>query len=142
MYPSKKNFKNRKEPAARKWLSVLKFNQKYAKMKKIPHELESEEGVSMVMELVNKINADREMRQIIEAREKEARDIASMKNAAFKKGVSVGEARGEARGIKKGKAEARAEALEAQKQLIEKMRAKGMSPEQISELLEIPVSEI
>lgn len=88
-----------------------------------------------------KINADREMRQIIEAREKEARDIASMKGAAFKKGVSVGIEKGVKKGRAEAKAEAEAQALEAQKQLIEKMRAKGMTPEEISELLDIPLTE-
>lgn len=121
-----------------KWLSVMKFGEDYAKMKKMPPELENEEGISMAMKLVTKINADRELRQLMEAREKEATDIALMKGSAFKRGRIVGRAEGK----EEGRAEAKAEAAEAKKQLIEKMRARGMTPEQISELSDIPLSEI
>ncbi len=42
-----------------------------------------------------KLNADREMRQILEAREKEAHHLASIKKAAHDEGLARGEARGE-----------------------------------------------
>jgi flagellar biosynthesis/type III secretory pathway protein FliH len=44
---------------------------------------------------LKKINDDREMRQILEAREKEAHHLASIKKAAHDEGLAEGEARGE-----------------------------------------------
>jgi hypothetical protein len=40
---------------------------------------------------LKKVNADREMRQILEAREKEAHHLASIKKAAHDEGLAKGE---------------------------------------------------
>lgn len=49
----------------------------------------------MAVAQLKKVNADREMRQILEAREKEAHHLASIKKAAHDEGLAEGEARGE-----------------------------------------------
>ena len=69
-----------------KWLHVLKFSEKYITMKVLPDYLCEEEGVAMAVAQLKKVNADREMRQILEAREKEAHHLASIKKAAHDEG--------------------------------------------------------
>jgi len=74
---------------------VLKFSEKYITMKVLPDYLCEEEGVAMAVAQLKKVNADREMRQILEAREREAHHLASIKKAAYDEGLAEGEARGE-----------------------------------------------
>jgi predicted transposase/invertase (TIGR01784 family) len=69
-----------------KWLQVLKFSEKYITMSELPDYLCEEEGVAMAVAQLKKLNADREMRQILEAREKEAHHLASIKKAAHDEG--------------------------------------------------------
>jgi len=78
-----------------KWLQILKFSEKYITMKELPDDLAEEEGVAMALTQLKKINADREMRQILEAREKEAHHLASIKKAAHDEGHEAGLAEGE-----------------------------------------------
>ncbi|HAE37286.1 MAG TPA: hypothetical protein DCG57_01455 [Candidatus Riflebacteria bacterium] len=92
-----------------KWLQILKFSEKYITMNELPDYLADEEGVSMAVAQLKKINADREMRQILEAREKEAHHVASIKKVAHDEGHEAGLAEGLAKGIAEGKAEGKAE---------------------------------
>jgi len=69
-----------------KWLQILKFSEKYITMNELPDYLCEEEGVAMAVAQLKKVNADREMRQILEAREKEAHHLASIKKAAYAEG--------------------------------------------------------
>ena len=79
-----------------KWLDVLKFSEKYITMETLPDYLADEEGVPMAVASLKKINADREMRQILEAREKEARYVSMLKTIANEEGQTTGERRKQA----------------------------------------------
>jgi flagellar biosynthesis/type III secretory pathway protein FliH len=83
----------------------MKFSEKYITMKELPVDLAEEEGVAMAVAQLKKINDDREMRQILEAREKEAHHLASIKKAAHDEGHEAGLAEGEARGERKKQVE-------------------------------------
>ncbi|OGK07690.1 MAG: hypothetical protein A2W80_19420 [Candidatus Riflebacteria bacterium GWC2_50_8] len=74
-------------------------------MNELPDYLADEEGVAMAVAQLKKINADREMRQILEAREKEAHHVATLKKIARDEGHEAGLTEG----LAKGKAETTAE---------------------------------
>ncbi len=65
-------------------------------METLPDYLADEEGVPMAVASLKKINADREMRQILEAREKEARYVSMLKTIANEEGQTTGERRKQA----------------------------------------------
>ena len=81
-----------------KWLEILKFSEKYITMKRLPDYLSKEEGVAMAVSQLKKVNADREMRQLLEAREKEARHLSLMKHLARKEGWENGRTEGKVEG--------------------------------------------
>jgi len=71
-----------------KWLHVLRFSERYAKMgTKVEKELLKEEGIAMVIELLQKINADVQARSLLEAKERYLIDTSLERYAAYKKGA-------------------------------------------------------
>ncbi|PKL45170.1 MAG: hypothetical protein CVV41_03510 [Candidatus Riflebacteria bacterium HGW-Riflebacteria-1] len=118
-----------------KWLQLLKFSEKYITMNELPDYLADEEGVSMAVAQLKKINADREMRQILEAREKEAHHVASIKKAAQDEGHEAGLAEGLAKGKAEGKAETAVEMYKLGIDINLIINATGLSEPALREIL-------
>ena len=110
-----------------KWLQVLKFSEKYITMNELPDYLSEEEGVAMAVSRLKEINADREMRQLLEAREKEAHYVATLKKIARDEGHEAGLTEGRAEGLKKG-------LLKAKEETAIKMYKRGIDIDLISEV--------
>lgn len=79
--------------------------------------------------ILREISADEKMRYIADMREKALHDEVSAISSAEKRGIEKGIVKGKAEGIKEGIAE-------GQKIIIEKLRRKGMSEEEIKAFLE------
>ncbi|MBI3039206.1 Rpn family recombination-promoting nuclease/putative transposase [bacterium] len=107
-----------------KWLYALKFGELYAaEDSSLPNELSSEEGIAMAIQELRKINADRELRQILEARSKEAHTRATI----------IADA--EERGMAKGREEERHE-------LARKLLKRGMTIPEVCDITGLPENEI
>ena len=116
-----------------KWLHVLKFGKKYATMN-MPDVLKSEEGIEMAVELLKKVNADKEMRQLMECRFKEAIDTGLAKAAHYDQGRIDGRKEGKQEGIEHTKLEIAIKML--QQKLPEETISSitGLSPEQLAQI--------
>ncbi len=92
----------------------------------------------------HKINAEREMRQILEAREKEAHHLASIKKAAHdeghESGLAEGLAKGEAKGLErvllKGKKETAIKMFQLGIDSDMIAKATGLSKDEVRQLIE------
>jgi len=74
-----------------KWLHVLKFGEiLYIADKELPEELRSEEGLIMAFEEMKKVNADSELRYMMEARAQAISTIATIEQDYFNKGKIEG----------------------------------------------------
>ncbi|OGK12088.1 MAG: hypothetical protein A2W80_09785 [Candidatus Riflebacteria bacterium GWC2_50_8] len=118
-----------------KWLQVLKFSEKYITMGSLPDYLANEEGVAMAVSQLKKVNADREMRQILEAREKEARFVSMMKRIANEEGHEAGLKEGLKEGRKEGSKESSIE-------IALKLYQRGVAIDLISETTGISEAEL
>lgn len=83
----------------------------------------------MAVANLKKINADREMRQILEAREKEARHVATIRKIARDEGLEAGRAEGEVKGRAEGEAKG---LLKGKKETAIKLYALGIDLRLIS----------
>ena len=93
---------------------------------------EMREGVSVIYGY----SQNEEMRLLAQRREKAIRDEISALGNAKDEGIAIGMEKGLAQGLKKGRAEGKAEGIEQERQnIIEKMKASGMSSEQINKIL-------
>jgi len=93
--------------------------------------LRTEEGISMAINELRRVNSDKEVRQIIEAREKEAHLRASALYHA--------EMRGRTEGRTEGRNEGR---TENRTEMIKRLLSLGKSPAEISDLLGVSLEEI
>jgi predicted transposase/invertase (TIGR01784 family) len=110
-----------------RWLHVLKFGALYPAGEKLPAELKREEGIPMALEELRKVNADREMRQLIEAREKARHDEATRFAEAELRGKVLGLAEGIEKGRREGIEKGRQEGIERGRQEgIERGRQEGI----------------
>ena len=92
--------------------------------------------VKKTIVMLRHLSADEKVRQEAYYREKRMRDEDNAIIGSRREGFQAGLAEGEARGLVKGRAEGRAEGEARVKQtLIEKWRAKGMTDEEIRDLL-------
>ncbi|OQA75267.1 MAG: PD-(D/E)XK nuclease family transposase [bacterium ADurb.Bin243] len=75
-----------------KWLHVLKFGDAmYGGENGLPEELLTEEGIIMAFEEMKKVNADSEMRYIMEARAQAISTIATLEDDYYNKGKIEGQ---------------------------------------------------
>jgi flagellar biosynthesis/type III secretory pathway protein FliH len=92
--------------------------------------------INQAILVLRELNADEKMRYLADMREKALHDEANALNSAEKRGVEKGRAEGEKRGLAKGRAEGRAEGkMEERMSMIAKMKAAGMSDEQIEAII-------
>ena len=123
---------DRRTPLGR-WLHVLKFGAEVLTSKESDEksDLLAEEGIIMAINELERINADRVMRDRIEAREKWVHDHATRMAQARREGLAEGEA--------KGRAEGRAE---ERRSLAARLLRAGQSVEQVADLLGMPIDEV
>ncbi|NCB45824.1 hypothetical protein EOM81_02300 [bacterium] len=108
-----------------KWLHVLRFSERYAKMGiKVEKELLKEEGIAMVIELLQKINADVQARSLLEAKERYLIDTSLERYAVYKKGVKEGQQKQLEKQHKKIKAIKAQNKLELQELAVKKEQEK------------------
>ena len=101
-----------------KWVYLLYNSKKYAaKDSKIPSEIESEAGMTEVVDCVKKTNSDKEMRARMEDRENSQIALSIMRGSSYRKGKEDG--------IKEGI-----------KKLIDVLRELGLTSEQISQTIQ------
>ena len=106
-----------------KWVHLLYNSNRYASKDSIlPSEIESEAGMTEVVNCVKKTNADKEMRARMEDRENSLMALSIMRGNSYQKGKEEG--------IK-----------ENQKKIIKKLFSKGKNKEDILDLLEISEEE-
>ncbi len=102
-----------------KWVYLLYNSKKYAsKDSKIPSEMESEIGMTQVVDCVKKSNADKEMRARMEDRENSLIALSLMRGSSYRKGIEEG-----------------------RKKIIKNMLSKGKSKAEILELTGISEDE-
>ena len=86
-----------------KWVYLLYNSKKYAlEDSKIPSEMESEAGMTEVVDCVKKTNADKEMRARMEDRENSLIALSLMRGSSYRKGKNDGLLEGRKEGIKEG----------------------------------------
>lgn len=119
-----------------KWLYFMKFSQLYGIMNmKLPATLRQEEAIVMAMAEHQKINADEEMRILLEDREKAEFNLALIKGAERALGRAEGRAEGEKLGMEKGEDR-------ACKNVALRLLEKGLPLEMISEVTGLKPDEI
>ncbi len=121
------------EPRSRfeRWLDVLGFGPAYLDgSKRLPDSPETQEEMTMAIEQLKQANADRELRNLLEAEERRDRDIATQLVMARREGI----AEGIAKGLAKGEAQCAT--------MIRNLAARGMSREQIAEVAALPPAEV
>ena len=110
-----------------KWLYILRYGKRFAAGQALPESFTREEGIDMAVNELQKINADRELRQLLEQQEKEAHELASLQENARRAG------------LEKGRVEGRADGLgEAVRQLV----ASGMTPDEVATRLQLSPPEV
>ncbi len=110
-----------------KWLHILRFGRRYPDPAQLPAPLSADEEICMAVKELQRMNADAELRQVLEQRAKEAHAVASLRGEGFRAG--------KAEGLAEGKAEER-NALAA------KMRQKGYTREQILDLTGVDIDRL
>ena len=95
-----------------KWLYILKFSELY-ESEPLPQNLLQEEGISMAIDSMKRAYATDEIREMILAREKAHRDLASLRANALQEGHEQGRAEGRAEGREEGREEGRRSGLQA-----------------------------
>ena len=83
-------------------MNVLGLGEHYAAGEPIPEELAEEEKLLMAVNELKRINADAELRQLLELRAKEAHDRATALAEARERGIEEGIQKGIERGIERG----------------------------------------
>ncbi len=117
-----------------KWLHVLKFGDiLYNVDKELPEELRSEEGLIMAFDEMKKVNADSELRYMMEARAQAISTIATIEEDYFNKGKVEGEIKGEIKGVVKGKLELARELYRDGYPLEKLIEKTGFTTEQITD---------
>jgi flagellar biosynthesis/type III secretory pathway protein FliH len=100
--------------------------------------------INQAILVLRELNADEKMRYLADMREKALHDEANALNSAEKRGEKRGLAKGRAEGEKRGLAKGRAEGekkgraegkMEERMSMIAKMKAAGMSDEQIEAII-------
>lgn len=110
-----------------KWVYLLYNSKKYAsKDSNIPSEIESEDGMTEVIDCVKKSNSDKEMRARMEDRENSLIYLSLIRGNGYKKGKEDG--------IEEGK-------KEGTKYIIKKLISKGKTKEEILDLIDISNEE-
>ncbi len=90
-----------------KWLDIIKFGERYARARSLQDELQSDEIIVRAFKELERVNADEQMRAILEQRDKEERSRITELNAALKKGREEGREEGLAEGRVEGRDEER-----------------------------------
>jgi len=135
------------QTAFERWVHILKFSAHYCGSKSLPEWAKQEEGIPMAMHELERINADKQYRQILETREKsdliirtlitEARDEGRME------GRDEGRKEGHDEGRKEGRDEGRKEGRdEERKEIIQMMLKMGHAPEVIAKFTGLPLNRI
>lgn len=73
-----------------KWLNILRFGEQFVAEDPLPEDYALDKEFVMAVSELRRINADEQMRAILEQREKEERDRISRLNAARKAGLEEG----------------------------------------------------
>lgn len=125
-----------------RWLTVLKFGERFVADDSFPEEFYADKELSMAIEELRRINADEQRRAILEQREKEDRDRITELNAAREEGIEKGIEQGIDKGIEKGLERGRLEqafiiarnmlAMKLDREIVS--RATGLSLAQIEQL--------
>ncbi len=119
-----------------KWLRALKWGDKLLESGvTTDSDLLLEEGIAMAFKELDRVNADRELRYRIEAREKFEHVQATLLGSARREGLAEGEAKGRVEGQAEGRAEER-------KALVQRLLATGKSVAEIAALTGWPEEEI
>ena len=114
-----------------KWVYLLYNSKKYASKDSIlPSEIESEAGMTEVVDCVKKSNSDKEMRARMEDRENSLIALSLMRGSAYEKGKEEGIKEGIIEGVK-----------ENQKRMIKKLFSRGKTKEDILDLLDLSEEE-
>jgi len=139
------------QTAFERWVHILKFSAHYCGSKSLPEWAKQEEGIPMAMHELERINADKQYRQILETREKsdliirtlitEARDEGRMegRDEGRKEGRDEGRKEGRDEGRKEGRDEGRDE---ERKEIIQMMLKMGHAPEVIAKFTGLPLNRI
>ncbi|HOY69147.1 MAG TPA: Rpn family recombination-promoting nuclease/putative transposase [Candidatus Ozemobacteraceae bacterium] len=77
-----------------KWLDVLKFGELYAADRPLPADLEQEKELAMAIRELRRVNADDQMRAILEQRDKEERILITRLESARNEGLEEGIVKG------------------------------------------------
>ena len=137
--------------AFERWIHILKFSAHYCGSASLPEWAKQEEGIPMAVHELERVNADKLYRQLLETREKsdlvwrtrlaEARQDGAQEG--IQKGIQVGRQEGIQEGTQKGIQVGRQEGRqEGVGELIRKMLGKGKTPEEVSELTEVSLQEV
>jgi predicted transposase/invertase (TIGR01784 family) len=118
-----------------RWIHILKYSTEYYGSPNLPLWAEKEEGIAMAMHQLEKVNADKQYRQLLETREKSELVYRTLLAEATQRGLEEGRQMGREEGREKGR-----EARDAE--LVHKMLEKGKSPEEISEILDRSLSDV
>ena len=118
-----------------RWVHILKFSAHYCGSVNLPKWAEEEEGIAMAVHELERINADKQYRQLLEAREKSELVHRTLLTEARQEGHQEGRQEGRREGLRDGMQQGR-------KELVQKMLAKGKTPKEISELTDIPLPEV
>jgi len=128
-----------------KWLNVLKFSETYGILgSELPQEIKNPE-IFMVVNELQKLNADEKMRRRMQDREQAALDLAIYRGAAYREGREDGKAEGKAEGIEEGLVKGRSKEREdmairmhSLAMTLDKIAAvTGLSEDQLKTLLEL-----
>jgi len=77
-----------------KWLYILKFGERYAADQPLPDDITAERELTMAIDELRRVNADEQMRAILEQRDKEERIQLTRLKAAESRGIEKGIAKG------------------------------------------------
>jgi len=118
-----------------KWLNVLGLGERYAAGEPLPEELAEEEELLMAVNELKRINADAELRQLLELRAKEAHDRATALAEARERGIEEGIQKGIEKGIEKG-------AREERLVVARRMLSRGLEAPFVAETTGLPLEEV
>ena len=118
-----------------KWLYTLRYGKRWATDQALPPELRQEEGIDMAVSELQKVNADRELRQLLEQQEKERHDMASLMANARKAGLAQGLKQGLEKGMDEG---VRKGVVLTIRQLVDS----GLSPAEVATRLHLTLQDV
>ncbi|RCK81188.1 MAG: hypothetical protein OZSIB_2565 [Candidatus Ozemobacter sibiricus] len=125
-----------------KWLYILRYGRRFAGEGPVPPAITEEDGIVMAIDELRKINADRELRQLLEQQEKERRELNSSRfnpRKAYQVGKREGLQQGLQEGLQQGLHQGRQEGMA---QIIRQLIASGMPPEEVARRLALPLETV